>query len=78
MSPSADKEANPMSFLSKARTWIGLVTENPRPDAVFFKNRPKVIQMISPVLEALLGRAARTLSEAAIIEFDLRTERRHV
>lgn len=40
------------------------------PDADFFKNRPKVIRMASPVLTSLLGRPARTLHEAADIEFE--------
>jgi len=40
-----------------------------KPDVGFFKNRPKVIRMVSPVLEALLGRRARTLREAVLIEF---------
>lgn len=39
------------------------------PDAEFFKNRPRVIQMSSPVLSALLGRHAHTVQEAAMIEF---------
>lgn len=39
------------------------------PDAAFFKNRPKVIRMTSPVLSSILGRPARTLLEAASIEF---------
>lgn len=41
------------------------------PDAGFFTNRPRVIQMQSPILELLLGRPARTLSEAIHFEFDL-------
>jgi len=39
------------------------------PAADFFENRPRVIRMVSPVLPALLGRVAHTLSEAAMIEF---------
>ncbi|TCP10552.1 dTDP-4-dehydrorhamnose reductase [Crenobacter luteus] len=41
------------------------VTE-PGPD--FFKNRPRVISMISPVFARLLGRPPRTLCEAARLE----------
>lgn len=41
------------------------------PDAEFFRNRPRVIRMTSPILGALLGRPARSLADAAVIEFDL-------
>ena len=44
------------------------------PDAGFFKNRPRVIRMASPILASLLGRPAHTLREAAKIEFDLKEE----
>ncbi len=37
----------------------------------FFKNRPRVIQMTSPILSSLLGRSAHTLQESAKLEFDL-------
>lgn len=40
----------------------------PEPD--FFANRPRVIQMKSPLLASLLGRPARSLREAAQLEFD--------
>lgn len=39
------------------------------PDADFFKNRPRVISMKSPVLTRLLGRPPHTLFEAAQLEF---------
>lgn len=39
------------------------------PDADFFKNRPRVIAMTSPVFTRLLGRPPRTLYEAARMEF---------
>ncbi len=39
------------------------------PGADFFKNRPRVIAMTSPVLSRLLGRPPRTLREAARLEF---------
>jgi dTDP-4-dehydrorhamnose reductase len=39
------------------------------PEKEFFINRPKVICMKSPTLNALLGRPAHTLREAALIEF---------
>ena len=39
------------------------------PEADFFKNRPKVIRMVSPVLSELLGRPPHGLAEAAKIEF---------
>jgi nucleoside-diphosphate-sugar epimerase len=39
------------------------------PDAEFFKNRPRVIRMESPVLASLLGRATRKLRQAALMEF---------
>jgi dTDP-4-dehydrorhamnose reductase len=39
------------------------------PGADFFKNRPRVIAMTSPVFTKLLGRPARTLCEAARLEF---------
>lgn len=39
------------------------------PNAEFFNNRPRVIAMTSPVFARLLGRPARTLTEAARIEF---------
>lgn len=40
------------------------------PDTDFFKNRPRVIRMSSPVLASLLGRAAHTFREAVRIEFE--------
>ena len=39
------------------------------PGADFFKNRPRVIAMTSPILPRLLGRSPRTLREAACLEF---------
>lgn len=39
------------------------------PGADFFKNRPRVIAMTSPVFARLLGRQPRTLREAARLEF---------
>ncbi len=39
------------------------------PGVDFFKNRPRVISMISPVFTKLLGRPPRTLREAVHIEF---------
>jgi dTDP-4-dehydrorhamnose reductase len=39
------------------------------PEEAFFKNRPKIIAMTSPILSKLLGRPARSLLDAAKIEF---------
>lgn len=39
------------------------------PGADFFKNRPRVIAMTSPVFHKLLGRSPSTLFEAACLEF---------
>jgi dTDP-4-dehydrorhamnose reductase len=39
------------------------------PDAEFFKNRPKVIRMLSSMLPELLGRPSHDLADAAKIEF---------
>lgn len=39
------------------------------PGADFFKNRPRIIAMTSPVFAKLLGRPQRTLREAALLEF---------
>jgi len=39
------------------------------PSADFFKNRPRVIAMRSPVLSKLLGRPPRNLFDAALMEF---------
>jgi dTDP-4-dehydrorhamnose reductase len=39
------------------------------PGADFFKNRPRVIAMTSPIFARLLGRPPRTLREAALVEF---------
>ncbi|MBU0809424.1 MAG: sugar nucleotide-binding protein [Gammaproteobacteria bacterium] len=39
------------------------------PGADFFKNRPRVIAMTSPILNRLLGRPPRSLLEAARLEF---------
>lgn len=39
------------------------------PGADFFKNRPRVIAMTSPVFSGLLGRPPRSLREAAHLEF---------
>ena len=39
------------------------------PGAEFFKNRPRIIAMTSPVFARLLGRQSRTLFEAARLEF---------
>jgi len=44
------------------------------PGEAFFKNRPRVINMQSPVLPLLLGRPARALGEAALIEFGKKSE----
>ena len=41
------------------------------PEAEFFKNRPRVIRMLSPILTQLLGGQTHTLREAAMIEFNL-------
>jgi dTDP-4-dehydrorhamnose reductase len=40
------------------------------PGADFFKNRPRVIAMTSPVFSRLLGRPPRSLCEAARLEFE--------
>lgn len=40
------------------------------PEATFFKNRPKMIWMVSQTLALLLGRPAHSLREAARIEFE--------
>ena len=40
-----------------------------KPEDSFFKNRPQVIAMHSPILPKLLGRPLRCLTEAAKIEF---------
>ena len=40
------------------------------PEPEFFTNRPRVIQMTSPVLASLLGRPAHTLYRAIKIEFN--------
>lgn len=39
------------------------------PEADFFKNRPRVIAMTSPIFARLLGRPPRTLREATRLEF---------
>jgi len=39
------------------------------PEPVFFKNRPRVIAMKSPVLERILGRKLLTLCDASRLEF---------
>lgn len=39
------------------------------PDAAFFHNRPRNIAMLSPIFTNLLGRPARSLREAACVEF---------
>ena len=41
-----------------------------QPDEAFFYNRPRVIAMTSPILEMLLGRAPRSLLNAASLEFE--------
>ena len=41
------------------------------PDADFFKNRPRIIAMASPVFTRLLGRLPHSLCEAAQLEFAL-------
>ena len=62
-----------------AHTIKAVVSSNLRfrvnlPDEEFFKNRPRVIQMKSPVLASLLGRPAHSLYEAAMIEFNMNKE----
>lgn len=47
----------------------GLRFKVTEPGADFFKNRPRVIAMTSPVFDRLLGRPPRTLCEAARLEF---------
>lgn len=44
------------------------------PGADFFKNRPKMICMGSPILTSLLGRPPHALREAVMIEFNLSKE----
>jgi dTDP-4-dehydrorhamnose reductase len=39
------------------------------PESEFFKNRPRIIAMKSPIFSRLLGRMPHTLSEAAYLEF---------
>jgi len=39
------------------------------PDADFFRNRPRIIAMTSPIFAKLLGRSPRSLCEAARLEF---------
>ncbi|ABI58443.1 NAD-dependent epimerase/dehydratase family protein [Nitrosomonas eutropha] len=41
------------------------------PDADFFKNRPRIIAMTSPIFARLLGRPPHSLCEAAQLEFAL-------
>lgn len=41
------------------------------PNVGFFKNRPRIIAMKSPILSRLLKREARTLSDAIDIEFNI-------
>lgn len=45
------------------------------PEAGFFRNRPRIIRMASPVMASLLGREAHSLREAATIEFNLEGNR---
>lgn len=47
----------------------GLRFKVTEPGAEFFKNRPRVIAMTSPVFARLLGRSPRTLRVAARLEF---------
>ncbi len=47
------------------------------PEADFFKNRPKVIKMASPILLSLLGHPPNTLREATKIEFNSKKEDKH-
>jgi dTDP-4-dehydrorhamnose reductase len=49
----------------------GLRYKVSKPDAKFFKNRPQVIPMKSPIFTRLLGRPPRTLADAAFLEFNL-------
>jgi len=48
------------------------------PGAEFFKNRPREIRMVSPILPLLLKRPARTLCEAIKFEFNEDKENQHV
>lgn len=41
------------------------------PESQFFRNRPRVIRMMSPILPLLLGRPAHALCEATSMEFNL-------
>ena len=43
-----------------------------KPDDEFFRNRPRIIAMNSPILPSLLGRPAHTLAEAVQIEFGVK------
>ena len=65
-----------VSRVSMAQTlrdcaWPGLKIAVVKPGEDFFANRPRSILMRSPRLEALLGRPARTLTEAVALELDL-------
>ena len=48
------------------------------PDADFFKNRPRIIAMTSPVFARLLGRPPHSLREAAQLEFALPSNTKRV
>ena len=52
----------------------GMSYDVTEPDAEFFKNRPRVINMISPAMPLLLGREPRALRDAARIEFNKKGE----
>ena len=46
------------------------------PESQFFKSRPRIIRMMSPVLPLLLGRPAHSLDESTTIEFNLLREQK--
>jgi len=48
----------------------GIRYEISEPSADFFENRPRIINMISPMMTSLLGRSSHTLADAAGIEFN--------
>ena len=46
-----------------------LITKVTTPDEKFYKDRPAVVAMRSPVLEKVLGRPARSIKDAVTMEF---------
>ena len=63
--PSCVSRIDMVAHLSKIKPLIGLQYRSVIPDSDFFSDRPKIINMLSPLLENILGRKPKSFIESA-------------